>query len=109
MVFAPLLTMASWLKAKQTNHYDSDARTSNGVTMAGDGQAILTMPLLSMPNLGDVERVPAKNGDRYLPLSATPATSNQNQHDPEQLYGVVTIAIHPNRNGQIKFKGGWWT
>lgn len=109
MVFAPLLTMASWLKAKQTHHYDSDAQTSNSVTMAGAGQANLAIPLLSMPNLGRIEGVKAKNGDRYLPIVTNSSMSTQNQNDPEQLYGIVTIAIHPNRNGQIKFKGGWWS
>lgn len=110
MVFAPLLTMAAWLKARQAHHYDSDALTDT-VTITGAGQASLSMPILSIPNLGDVERVEATNGDRYFPPSFQASIDSplKEPSDPERLYGVVTIAIQPNRLGQVKFKGGWWS
>ncbi|MEM9218678.1 MAG: NfeD family protein [Cyanobacteria bacterium P01_F01_bin.150] len=55
-----------------------------------------------------------QTADRYRPtfqptavLSSINLGLGNSEHD--RLDGVVTIDIHPNRLGQIKFAGGWWS
>ena len=53
------------------------------------------------------------NGQAYqhaLPtIHISSVSTGLNDSDNERLDGVVTIDIHPNRLGQIKFAGGWWS
>ena len=106
IVFAPLLAAFSRFKPHAVD-------TSRSLSLAESD--VVTMPALGV---GERQHGRARNSKIYKVQATQHYTPKVHQSSVstglsnskyERLDGVVTIDIHPNRLGQIKFAGGWWS
>ena len=99
MIFTPLFAFFTWLK--------DDATRSRPFSIFPKKAEF---PPVSPLGLGVMDPGTAVSGDRALATVHPSSVSNGlSDSDHERLHGVVTIDIHPNRLGQVKFAGGWWS
>ena len=98
MIFAPLFSVFEWLHATSSRSPQFFAVSKTDVT---------TSPAIA---LKDLDQETTVGSDQGLPtVHASTISNGLSDSDHERLDGVVTIDIHPNRLGQIKFAGGWWS
>lgn len=71
---------------------------------------VITNAIIRAFSLSRMQRSRTVNGDDYLPRINPSSVSNGiSSSEHERLDGIVTIDISPNRLGQVKFAGGWWS